>query len=95
VRFGLILGDVPASVSPREHFRQLLRQVHAAADAGFTLLSIGQHFLYGDVRCLQPIPTLARLAAEVDADVKLAITVLIAPLAHPVWPRSTSSPRDA
>lgn len=84
MRFGLILGDVPASVSPREHFRQLLRQVHAAADAGFTLLSIGQHFLYGDVRCLQPIPTLARLAAEVDTDVKLAITVLIAPLAHPV-----------
>ena len=58
--------------------------MHAAASAGFSLLSIGQHFLYGDVRCLQPIPTLARLAAEVDADVQLAITVLIAPLAHPV-----------
>jgi alkanesulfonate monooxygenase SsuD/methylene tetrahydromethanopterin reductase-like flavin-dependent oxidoreductase (luciferase family) len=84
VRFGLILGDVPASVGPREHFDQLLRQVHGAADAGFSLLAIGQHFLYGDVRCLQPVPTLARLAAEVDQHVKLAITVLIAPLGHPV-----------
>lgn len=84
MRFGLILGDVPTSVDAREHFEQLLRQVHAAASAGFSLLAIGQHFLYGDVRCLQPIPTLARLAGEVDAYVQLAITVLIAPLAHPV-----------
>lgn len=84
MRFGLILGDVPASVSPREHFDQLLRQVHAAAAAGFSLLAIGQHYLYGDVRCLQPVPTLARLAAEVDDHVRLAIMVMIAPLAHPV-----------
>jgi alkanesulfonate monooxygenase SsuD/methylene tetrahydromethanopterin reductase-like flavin-dependent oxidoreductase (luciferase family) len=84
MRFGLILGDVPASVGPREHFDQLLRQVHAATAAGFSLITIGQHFLYGDIRCLQPIPTLARLAAEVDAHVQLAIMVLVAPLAHPV-----------
>jgi alkanesulfonate monooxygenase SsuD/methylene tetrahydromethanopterin reductase-like flavin-dependent oxidoreductase (luciferase family) len=84
MRFGLILGDVPISVSPREHFDQLLRQVHAATAAGFSLLAIGQHFLYGDVRCLQPIPTLARIAAEVDERTRLAITVLIAPLYHPV-----------
>lgn len=84
MRFGLILGDVPSTVSPREHFDQLLRQVHAATAAGFSLIAIGQHYLYGDVRCLQPIPTLARLAAEVDPDVRLAITVLIAPLYHPV-----------
>src|SRR6202012_4274741 len=84
MRFGLILGDLPTSVSPREHFGQLLRQVHAAAAAGFSLLARGQHYLYGDVRCLQPIPTLARLAAEVDDHVQLATTVLIAPLTHPV-----------
>lgn len=84
MRFGLILGDVPTSVGPREHFDQLLRQVHAASAAGFSLLAMGQHYLYGDVRCLQPVPTLARLAAEVDDDVRLATTVLIAPLAHPV-----------
>lgn len=84
MRFGLILGDVPTSMGPREHFDQLLRQVHAATAAGFSLIAIGQHYLYGDVRCLQPIPTLARVAAEVNADVQLAITVLIAPLYHPV-----------
>src|SRR6201996_3008022 len=84
MRFGLILGDLPTSVSPREHFDQLLRQVHAAAAAGFSLLAMGQHYLYGDVRCRQPIPTLPRLAAEVDDPVQLATTVLIAPLTHPV-----------
>jgi alkanesulfonate monooxygenase SsuD/methylene tetrahydromethanopterin reductase-like flavin-dependent oxidoreductase (luciferase family) len=84
VRFGLILGDVPTSTDPREHFEGLLRQVHAATAAGFTLLSMGQHYVYGETRWLQPIPTLARLAAEVGPDVQLATTVLIAPLFHPV-----------
>jgi alkanesulfonate monooxygenase SsuD/methylene tetrahydromethanopterin reductase-like flavin-dependent oxidoreductase (luciferase family) len=84
VQFGVLLGDVPTSVDPREHLDGLLRQVAVAQQAGFTLLTIGQHFLYGDVRWLQPIPTIARLAAEVDEHVRFAITVLIAPLHEPV-----------
>lgn len=84
MRFGLILGDVPGTTNPREHLDGLLRQVHAATAAGFTLLSMGQHYVYGDTRWLQPIPTLARLAAEIGPDVQLATTVLIAPLYHPV-----------
>lgn len=84
MRFGVLLGDVPASVPPREHLDQLLRQVEAAQRNGFTSLVLGQHFLYGDVRWLQPIPTIARLAAEVDRDVRLATFVLVTPLHHPV-----------
>lgn len=84
MRFGVLLGDVPASVEPRAQLDSLLRQTAAAQEAGFTLLTIGQHFLYGDVRWLQPVPTLARLAAEVGGHVRLAITVLIAPLYEPV-----------
>jgi alkanesulfonate monooxygenase SsuD/methylene tetrahydromethanopterin reductase-like flavin-dependent oxidoreductase (luciferase family) len=84
VEFGVLLGDVPRSVTPREHLDQLLRQVAAAQRNGFTLLALGQHFLYGDIRWLQPVPTLARLAAEVEPSVRLATTVLVAPLHHPV-----------
>ncbi len=84
MRFGLLLGDVPASISPAEHLQQVLRQVDAGVRNGFSLFALGQHFLYGDVRWLQPVPTLARIAAEVGADVRLATTVLVVPLYHPV-----------
>jgi alkanesulfonate monooxygenase SsuD/methylene tetrahydromethanopterin reductase-like flavin-dependent oxidoreductase (luciferase family) len=63
---------------------QLFRQVEAAQRNGFTYITIGQHFLYGDLRWLQPIPTLARLAAEVDDHVKLATNIIVVPLYHPV-----------
>ena len=81
---GIILGDVRTSVPPREHLRDLLVQVEAAQRNGFTSIAIGQHFLYEDFRWLQPIPTLARLAGELDAHVRLAATVIIVPLHHPV-----------
>jgi alkanesulfonate monooxygenase SsuD/methylene tetrahydromethanopterin reductase-like flavin-dependent oxidoreductase (luciferase family) len=84
VDFGVLLGDVPGAMDPREQLDALLRQVAAAQTAGFRLIAIGQHFLYGDVRWLQPIPTLARLSAELDADVRLATTVLVAALHEPV-----------
>ena len=84
MQFGLLLGDVPREMDARIQLDALLRQTHAAQEAGFTLLTIGQHFLYGDVRWLQPIPTIARLAAEVDDTVRFATTVIVAPLHEPV-----------
>ena len=81
---GIILGDVRTSVPPRDHIRDLLVQVEAAQRNGFTTICIGQHFLYEDFRWLQPIPTLARLAGELDTQVRLAATVIIVPLYHPV-----------
>jgi len=84
MQFGIILSDVPSSVPPEEQLRDLFRIVEAAQTNGFRYFVIGQHFLYGDLRWLQPIPLLARLAAEVDADVRLATHVLVAPLYHPI-----------
>src|SRR3954452_16618922 len=81
---GVILGDQWTSVSPREHMRGLLRQVEAAQRNGFTLLTLGQHFAYPDVRWLQPIPTLARISANLEPDVRIATTVVIVPLYHPI-----------
>lgn len=84
VEVGLLLSDVPKSVSPRQQFRDVLRIADSAQRNGFTYICIGQHFLYGDLRWLQPVPLLARLAAEVDEQVKLATQIMIAPLYHPV-----------
>jgi len=84
VQVGLLLSDVPRSVSPSDQFRDVLRIVEAAQRNGFTYIAIGQHFLYGDLRWLQPVPTLARLAAELNDDVTLATTIIQAPLYHPV-----------
>ncbi|UMG91206.1 LLM class flavin-dependent oxidoreductase [Nocardioides sp. TF02-7] len=84
MQIGVILGDVHGSVSPRDHLDGLLRQVDAAQRNGVRHITMGQHFLYGDLRWLQPIPTLARIAAELDEDVTLATTVVQVPLYHPV-----------
>lgn len=84
MEIGVILGDVRTSVSPRDHLDQLLRQVEAAQRNGLTYVTIGHHYLYGDLRWLQPVPTLARLAAELDDHVTLATTIIQAPLYHPV-----------
>ena len=62
----------------------MLRIVEAAQANGFTYIAIGQHFLYGELRWLQPVPLLARLAAEVDPHVRLVTQIMIAPLYHPV-----------
>jgi alkanesulfonate monooxygenase SsuD/methylene tetrahydromethanopterin reductase-like flavin-dependent oxidoreductase (luciferase family) len=84
VQVGLLLSDVPCSVSPSQQFRDILRIVDVAQDEGFTYVAIGQHFLYGELRWLQPVPLLARLAASVGPTVKLVTQVMIAPLYHPV-----------
>lgn len=81
---GVLLSDFPKSWGPRRQFSELLRQVEAAQRNGFTYLCLGQHFLYGEYTCLQPIPTFARLAAEVDPNVRLVTTILMSPVYHPV-----------
>ncbi len=84
MRIGVILGDVRSDLPPAEHLDNLLRQVEAAQRNGIAFITIGQHYLYGDLRWLQPIPTLARIAAEIDDSVTLATTIIQVPLYHPV-----------
>jgi alkanesulfonate monooxygenase SsuD/methylene tetrahydromethanopterin reductase-like flavin-dependent oxidoreductase (luciferase family) len=84
VEVGVLLSDFPKSWGPKRQFNELLRQVEAAQRNGFTYLCLGQHFLYGEYTCLQPIPVFARLAAEVDPHIRLVSTVIIAPVYHPV-----------
>lgn len=84
MKVGMLLSDVPNSVAPREQFDDLLRIVEAAQEAGMTYIVIGQHFLYGSLRWLQPVPVLARLAAEVDPHVRLAPQIVIPNLYNPI-----------
>jgi alkanesulfonate monooxygenase SsuD/methylene tetrahydromethanopterin reductase-like flavin-dependent oxidoreductase (luciferase family) len=84
LEFGIILGDVPDAVDPREHLDRILRQVETAQQNGFTYICIGQHFLYRSFRWPQPVPLLAHLAAVTDPQVKLVTSVLIVPFYHPV-----------
>ena len=81
---GLILGDVHRSVTPSEHLDSLLRQVEAAQRAGIRWIVMGHHYLYGEYRWLQPLPTMARLAPELDPSVRLGTFIVQAPLLHPV-----------
>ncbi len=81
---GLMLTDAPSTRSAADQFSDAQRLVAAAQEAGFRYVAIGQHFLYGSLRWLQPIPLLARLAADTDPDVRLATNIMIAPLYHPV-----------
>ena len=84
VQVGMLLSDVPQSVTPSQQFKDILRIVDAAQEEGMTYVAIGQHFLYGDLRWLQPVPLLARLAAHVEPNVKLAAQIMIGALYHPV-----------
>ncbi len=81
---GILISDLPTSLRPAEHFDAVLRQVDAAQRNGMKYLTIGQHFVFPDSRWLQPVPLLARLAAEVDPDVRLVTTVMLAPVYPPV-----------
>jgi alkanesulfonate monooxygenase SsuD/methylene tetrahydromethanopterin reductase-like flavin-dependent oxidoreductase (luciferase family) len=84
VEFGILLGDMPREWGPRKQLDSIFRQAEAAQRNGFTYISIGQHFLYGDLTWLQPVPLLARLSAEVDANTRLVTSIMVAPLYHPV-----------
>jgi len=81
---GMLISDLPTRLRPADHFDAVLRQVEAAQRNGLKYLLIGQHFVFPDSRWLQPVPLLARLSAEVDPDVRLVTTVMIAPVYPPV-----------
>jgi len=80
-----MLGDHPRDITAAEQFDWTLRQVVAAQEAGLTYAFIGQHYFWqGETRWLQPVPTLARLAAEVDSDFRFATQIMVSPLYDPV-----------
>ncbi len=81
--FGLaIMNDFPVDVVPADRVASMREQVRAASDAGISSVWVLQHYL-GGMPTLQPVPTLAALAADAG-DMTLGTNMFILPLRHPV-----------
>lgn len=72
-------GDYPAD----RFFGEMVEQVQAAKAAGFTGLTSPQHHLVGPLQYFQPVPLLARMAAEAPGMEVIPGIILLA-LHHPV-----------
>jgi len=84
MKFGL---SVPVQHPPgepgAERLRELLEQVKLARDLGFDSISASQHYLPAPFQYFQPIPLLARIAAE-SGEMMLITNILLLPLYNPV-----------
>ncbi len=84
MKLGIILNtQFPPGQSIQEQFEERVRQVELASQAGFDLLSCGQHYLAAPFQELQPLPLLARLA-EHTGRMRLLPGVVLLPLHNPV-----------
>jgi alkanesulfonate monooxygenase SsuD/methylene tetrahydromethanopterin reductase-like flavin-dependent oxidoreductase (luciferase family) len=84
LKFGIQVCDQhPSSDDPISRMNELIEQVRCARDIGFDTIVAAQHYLSEPMQMLQPIPVLARLAAE-TGDMRLATCILLLPLLNPV-----------
>jgi alkanesulfonate monooxygenase SsuD/methylene tetrahydromethanopterin reductase-like flavin-dependent oxidoreductase (luciferase family) len=84
VRFGLfVAAQHPAGDDPAARLSEPIEQVRFVRDAGFHLIFAGQHFLATPYQMLQPVPLLARLAAEAGG-LRVGAGILLLPLLNPV-----------
>lgn len=79
---GLSVQHLPDD-SQRARFEEHVEQVRVARAAGFSSVWASQHYLSDPFTYFQPIPTLARVAAEAGG-MTLGTGVLLLPLHHPV-----------
>lgn len=83
MKFGLhVHGLHPTDVPPDETFERILGQVRTAREHSFDLVWAGQHFVTEEFQKFQPVPAIARIAAE-SGDMHLGMNLLVA-LDHPV-----------
>ncbi|GIX47450.1 MAG: hypothetical protein KatS3mg131_1661 [Candidatus Tectimicrobiota bacterium] len=84
MRFGLSLPmQHPMGEPMAQRFAELLEVVRLARQAGFHHLSASQHYLAAPFQYLQPLPVLARVAAEAEG-MTLGTGILLLALQHPV-----------
>jgi len=84
VKFGLGLSVQHLPEEPQAvRFREHVEQVRLARAVGFSSVWASQHYLSDPFTYFQPIPTLARLAADARG-LTLGTGVLLLPLHHPV-----------
>lgn len=84
MKFGLGLSVQHRPEEPQAaRFREHVEQVRLARAVGFSSVWASQHYLSEPFTYFQPIPTLARIAAEARG-MALGTGVLLLPLHHPV-----------
>jgi alkanesulfonate monooxygenase SsuD/methylene tetrahydromethanopterin reductase-like flavin-dependent oxidoreductase (luciferase family) len=84
VKIGVQIGQVVARGHDlQRQWLDQLEQFRACRDAGFGFVSWGHHWLIDPFQHFQPIPVLARFAAEAG-DMDLVTGVLLTPLLNPV-----------
>ncbi len=71
------------TVDLQQQWRDQLEQFRVSRDAGFDIYCWAHHYLIDPFQHFQPLPVLARLAAE-PGNMKLATSVLLLPLLNPV-----------
>ena len=84
MKFGLGLSVQHRPEEPQAvRFREHVEQVRLARAVGFSSVWASQHFLSDPFTYFQPIPTLARIAADARG-MQLGTGVILLPLHHPV-----------
>ena len=84
MKIGVQVGQVVArGYDLQRQWLEQLEQFRASRDAGFDFVSWGHHWLIDPFQHFQPIPVLARFAAEAGA-MDLVTGVLLTPLLNPV-----------
>lgn len=83
-RYGLYLAAQDSMErDPAQLLDEVLEQVRFARDAGLDSVFMGQHFLSAPFQMFQPVPLLARIAAE-GGELRIGAGVLLAALLNPV-----------
>ena len=73
MKLGLVLGnEYTARMPATPRIDALIAQTRAARDLGFDGVYAGQHYVTWPLQCIQPIPLLARIAAEAGEMIQTA-----------------------
>jgi alkanesulfonate monooxygenase SsuD/methylene tetrahydromethanopterin reductase-like flavin-dependent oxidoreductase (luciferase family) len=95
MRFGLFVSaQHPPDRDPRRALAEHVEQVRLARDGGLHSIFAGQHFLSVPFSMFQPVPLLARLAAEADG-LTVGCGILLLPLLNPVEMAENAATLDA
>jgi len=84
MEIGALFADLPRSMPGQDQLDLMLRQVEWGQEAGLTSFMLAQHWVYGDITHLQPIPLAARLAAGLAPKSRIGTAVMVAPVYHPI-----------
>ena len=84
MRFGLSLPmQHPIGDDLGQRFAELLEMVRLARQAGFHHISASQHYLAAPFQYMQPVPVLARVAAEAG-EMTVGTGIMLLALQQPV-----------